>query len=199
MLLGQKPRQLLGARAVLEERSGVDLLVGERAGATLPADQPERRVGDGGHRRQTQIDHGVQHLTPGGSYSTIAIARTGEPSEPSSLSGSATNWQRGARIWSRLVRYSITVMPTGKKIAAVDQEVQRSVDVRVGVGAEREQRALQRMTLGVRGHQLRRHLPAEVRPDQEAQIDDAHGLNGRRRERRPGSRSESYRPGAGSG
>src|SRR6266850_3242817 len=119
MLLGEEPRQLLGARAVLEQSLGVDLLVGERAGAALAADEPERRVGDGGHRRQTQIDHGLQHLTWGGRYSTMAIARTGEPSAPSSLSGSATNRQRGAPIWSRLVRYSITVMPAGKKIACV--------------------------------------------------------------------------------
>src|SRR5439155_7543500 len=119
MPLGQDPRQLLGARAVLEERLGVDLLVGERAGAAFAADEPERRVGDGGHRSQTQIDHGIQHLTTGGSYSTIAIARTGEPSEPSSLRGSATKRQRGAPMRSRLVRYSITVMPAGKKIACV--------------------------------------------------------------------------------
>src|SRR5258707_1265434 len=29
------------------------------------------------------------------------------------------------------------------------------------------------MALGVRGHELRRDLPAEVRPDREAQVDDA--------------------------
>ena len=72
-----------------------------------------------GHRGQTQIDHAVQHLTAGGGYSTSAMARTGEPSAPSSFSGSAMKRQRAAPIWSRLVRYSMTVMPAGKKIACV--------------------------------------------------------------------------------
>jgi hypothetical protein len=36
-----------------------------------------------------------------------------------SASGSAKNRHRAAPIWSRLVRYSITVMPAGKKMAWV--------------------------------------------------------------------------------
>jgi hypothetical protein len=59
-------------------------------------------------------------------------------------------------------------------VASVDQEMQRRVDVGVGVTADGEQRALQGMAQGVRGDELGRHLPAEVRPDGEAQIDDPH-------------------------
>ena len=49
-------------------------------------------------------------------YSTNAMALTGEPSAPSIRSGSAMKRQRGTPIWSRLVRYSMTVMPAGKKM-----------------------------------------------------------------------------------
>src|SRR5207249_8596194 len=119
VLLGQEARELGRARAAFHEPAGVDLLAGEAAGAALARDQPEGRVGHRGHRRQTQIDHAVQHLTKGRRYSTSATARTGEPSAPSSFSGSARNRQRAAPIWSRLVRYSITVIPAGKKIACV--------------------------------------------------------------------------------
>src|SRR5262249_12669433 len=98
MLLGQKARELRRARAALDQPPGVDLLAGEAAGAALARDQPEGRVGNRRHRRQAQVDHGVQHLTKSPCYSTRASARTGEPSAPSSWSGSAMNRQRGAPI-----------------------------------------------------------------------------------------------------
>src|SRR3989475_8283311 len=59
-------------------------------------------------------------------------------------------------------------------VATVDQVVERRVDMRVGVTADREHRALQGMPRGVRGRELRRDLQAEVRPDGKAQIDDPH-------------------------
>ena len=59
-------------------------------------------------------------------------------------------------------------------VAPVDQVVERRIDVRVGVAADRQHRALQRMAGGVRGHELGRDLPAKVRPDREAQVDEAH-------------------------
>jgi hypothetical protein len=59
-------------------------------------------------------------------------------------------------------------------VAPFDQVVERRVHVRVGVAADREHRALQRVTGGVRGHQLGGDLPAEVRADREAQVDDSH-------------------------
>ena len=54
-LLGQVTRQR-GRLVVAEhERAGVDLLAGERAGAALATHEPERRVGDTGHRGQAQV------------------------------------------------------------------------------------------------------------------------------------------------
>ena len=49
-----------------------------------------------------------------GCQSTIATARTGEPSAPSTGNGRAMNVHRGTPIWSRFVRYSTTVTPAGK-------------------------------------------------------------------------------------
>jgi hypothetical protein len=49
-----------------------------------------------------------------GRQSTIATARTGDPSAPSTGNGRAMNVHRGAPIWSRFVRYSTTVTPAGK-------------------------------------------------------------------------------------
>ena len=47
------------------------------------------------------------------------MARTGEPSAPSMASGSAMKRQRATPIAWRFVKYSITVMPAGKKTSCV--------------------------------------------------------------------------------
>src|SRR5438093_2912226 len=59
-------------------------------------------------------------------------------------------------------------------IAPVDQIVERRVDMRVGVTADRQHRALQRMAGRVRGHQLGYDLPAEVLQDRKAKDAYSH-------------------------
>src|SRR5207245_10190581 len=72
------------------------------------------RGGGGGGRGPGEAGRGGGGGGARGPPPTTATTRTGEPSAPSMRSGRARNRQRSAPIWSRLVRYSMTVIPAGK-------------------------------------------------------------------------------------
>src|SRR2546427_448283 len=63
----------------------------------------------------------------------------------------------------------------GGDVAVAGQEVDRRIDVRVGVAGDGEHRGLEDVPGGMRSDQLGLDLPAEVRADGKGQVDDAHG------------------------